>query len=165
MWSVFACPKILCIFLLDYCPESSQKICTPSEYFNFDDQTVAESNEITFPPSLVSCINDDNADAEHRAFGRSLSITMDVHFCTNMPGVTKVHDLQISFNLEIIGVTGHLNWVIPKVVIFNWSDLKSDRNERIFPANQSHSIWHRVVRSHKLKIKENGTSYLMICTT
>ena len=29
-------------------------------------------------------------------------------------------------------MTCHIKWVIPRVVIFNWSNLKSDRNERIF---------------------------------
>ena len=29
------------------------------------------------------------------------------------------------------GVTGHLKYVIPRVVIFNWSNFKSDSNERI----------------------------------
>ena len=34
---------------------------------------------------------------------------------------------------KIIEVTGHLKYVIPGIVIFNWSDLKLERNERIFP--------------------------------
>ena len=49
-------------------------------------------------------------------------------FWTVTPGVNR-RWIKNWIDLEINGVTGYLKYAIPRVVIFNWSDLICERNE------------------------------------
>ena len=66
-----------------------------------------------------------------------------MHRCSLSLSVQGHAWIPNSFDLEIIGVTVHFNWVFPRVVIFNWSNLKSDRNERIFHQTSHFHDGHR----------------------